>query len=191
MEVVFSTAAELSFPKSAVGSSLPTGWSPGWLVAMEDFALLYSSLFPQTEPTLLFSPYPRCSVPQKAASPQLPCLLALDSDDKPWQEMGVKKEKSWGSPPARLWFGSGYVLLLQAALVSGGPSLMLIATSSPCALVPVGLNHMDYISGFSQPLASTGGVTEQHCRALDRGQTARSWFSFSQQLPPIALWADI
>lgn len=137
------------------------------------------------------SPYPRCSVPQKAASPQLPCLLALDSDDKPWQEVGVKKEKSWGSPPARLWFGSGYVLLLQAALVSGGPSLMLIATSSPCALVPVGLNRMDYISGFSQPLASTGGVTEQHCRALDRGQTARSWFSFSQQLPPIALWADI
>lgn len=145
-------------------------------------------LCPHPDP---LSPFPRCSVPQKAASPQLPCLLALGSDDKPWQEMGVKKEKSWGSPPARLWFGSGYVLLLQAALVFGGPSLMLIATSSPCALVPMGLNHMDYISGFSQPLASAGGVTKQHWRALDRGQRARSWFSFSQQLPPITLWADI
>lgn len=138
------------------------------------------------------SPSPSCSVPQKAASPQLPCLLALGSDDKPWQEMGVKKEKSWGSLPARLWFGSGYMLLLQAALISGGPSLMLTATSSPCALVPVGLIHMDYRSGFSQPLVSTWGVTEQ-AALEDNGQRqrARSWFSVSQQLPPIALWADI
>jgi len=29
---------------------------PGWLVAKQDFAPLYPSLFPQTEPTLLFSP---------------------------------------------------------------------------------------------------------------------------------------
>ena len=84
--------------------------------------------------------------------------------------MGVKKEKSWGSLPARLWFGSGYMLLLQAALISGGPSLMLTATSSPCALVPVGLIHMDYRSGFSQPLASAWGVTEQHWRTLNRGR---------------------
>ena len=83
------------------------------------------------------------------------------------------------------------MLLLQAALISGGPSLMLTAMSSPCALVPVGLIHMDYRSGFSQPLASAWGVTEQHWRTLDRGQRARSWFSFSQQLPPMALWADI
>ena len=68
---------------------------------------------------------------------------------------------------------------------------MLIATSSPCALVPVGLIRMDYSSGFSQPLASAWGVTEQPCRTLDRRQKARSWFSFSQQLPPMALWAGI
>ena len=106
---------------------------------------------------------------------------------KRWES---EKRKDWGSLPARLWFGSGYTPLLPVHSYLGAP-LMLIATSSPCALVPVGLIRMDYSSGFCQPLAAAWGVTEQPCRTLDRGQKARSWFSFSQQLPPMALWAGI
>lgn len=51
MEAVFKIATEVIFLKSAVGSPLPTGWSPELLVAIQDFAPLYSSLFPKTDPT--------------------------------------------------------------------------------------------------------------------------------------------
>lgn len=53
MEAVFKIATEVIFLKSAVGSPLPTGWSPELLVAIQDFAPLYSSLFPETDLALL------------------------------------------------------------------------------------------------------------------------------------------
>ena len=128
------------------------------------------------------------------------------------ESVGPRKEQGCGCPagafPSSLAWGGGTAkaqspgVLHQPEELSAlgetkqdqgktGGWLMLTAMSSPCALVPVGLIHMDYRSGFSQPLASAWGVTEQHWRTLDRGQRARSWFSFSQQLPPMALWADI
>ena len=86
--------------------------------------------------------------------------------------MGVKKEKSRGSLPARPWFGSGYILLPKAALVSGDPSPTVTAKSSPCPLVLEGLIYMDCSRGFSRPLASSWAVTERHLQHT--GQRAES-----------------
>lgn len=86
--------------------------------------------------------------------------------------MGVKKEKSRGSPPARPWFGSGYIPLPKAVLVSGDPSPTVTANSSPRPLVLEGLIYMDCSRGFSRPLASSWAVTEQCLQ--DTGQKAES-----------------
>lgn len=105
------------------------------------------------------SPPPPCSVPQKAASPQLPCLLALGSANKgPWPEKGIKKKQAF-SPRQAVIFAVGTSLYLRQRSCLVAP---LSWWRPPLPLVPVGLIYVDCSSRFSRPLASPTAVTEQH-----------------------------